>query len=73
MRSPAADIGFDFVVVGICILLQFERLDMSIESFRDDLLANLSRPVARKVLTSFKSLLKVAKHVHGGASAPNAS
>jgi integrase len=64
MRSPAADIGFDFVVVGLCILLQFERLDMSIESFRDDLLANLSRPVARKVLTSFKSLLKVAKHVH---------
>jgi integrase len=35
-----------------------------IEDFRDDLLANLSRPMARKVLTSLKSLLKVAKHAH---------
>jgi integrase len=34
------------------------------ESFRDDLLANLSRPMARKVLTSLKSLLKVNKHAH---------
>jgi integrase len=34
-----------------------------VEDFRDDLLAKLGRPLARKVLTSFKSLLKVA-HVH---------
>jgi integrase len=32
-----------------------------IEAFRDDLLANLSRPQARKVLTSLKSLLRDAK------------
>src|SRR5262249_51502551 len=32
----------------------------SVEAFRDDLLANLSRPMARKVLTSLKSLLKNA-------------
>jgi integrase len=37
------------------------------EAFRDDLLANLSRPMARKVLTSLKSLLKVAKHAHAAA------
>jgi integrase len=35
-----------------------------VEAFRDDLLANTSRPLARKVLTSLKSLLKVAKHAH---------
>ncbi len=35
-----------------------------VEAFRDDLLAHLSRPLARKVLTSLKSLLKVAKHAH---------
>lgn len=33
-----------------------------VERFRDDLLAQLSRPLARKVLTSLKSLLKVAKY-----------
>ena len=33
-------------------------------AFRDELLAELSRPLARKVLTSFKSLLKVAKRAH---------
>jgi integrase len=38
-----------------------------VEALRDDLLANLSRPMARKVLTSFKSLLKVAKHAHAAA------
>jgi integrase len=38
-----------------------------VETFRDDLLANLSRPLARKVLTSFKSMLKVAKHAHVAA------
>jgi integrase len=38
-----------------------------IEAFRDDLLANLSRPMARKVLTSLKSLLKNAKHAHVAA------
>jgi integrase len=35
-----------------------------VEVFRDDLLASLSRPMARKVLTSLKSLLKNAKHAH---------
>lgn len=35
-----------------------------IEVFRNDLLAHLSRPMARKVLTSLKSLLKVAKYAH---------
>jgi integrase len=35
-----------------------------VEAFRDDLLAKLSRSLARKVLTSLKSLLKVAKHAH---------
>jgi integrase len=35
-----------------------------VESFRDDLLANLSRPMARKVLTSLKALLKTAKSAH---------
>jgi integrase len=38
-----------------------------VEDFRDDLLAHLSRPLARKVLTSLKSLLKVAKHAHVAA------
>ena len=38
-----------------------------VEAFRDDLLANMSRPMARKVLTSLKSLLKVAKHAHVAA------
>ena len=38
-----------------------------VEAFRDDLLANLSRPMARKVLTSFKSLLKVSKYGHVAA------
>ena len=35
-----------------------------VEAFRDELLVKLSRPMARKVLTSVKSLLKVAKHAH---------
>lgn len=34
------------------------------KSFRDQLLEKLSRPLARKVLTSFKSLLKVSRHSH---------
>src|SRR5262249_6965556 len=38
-----------------------------IEVFRDELLAKLSRPMARKVLTSFKSLLRAGKHVHVAA------
>ena len=32
-----------------------------IETFRDELLANLSRPMARKVMTSLRSLLKAAE------------
>lgn len=35
-----------------------------VEAFRDDLLRHLSRPMARKVLSSLKSLLRVAKHSH---------
>jgi integrase len=35
-----------------------------VEHFRDDLLANLSRPLARKVFGSFKSLLKVNRMSH---------
>src|SRR5262245_16477291 len=38
-----------------------------VEGFRDDLLAALSRPMARKVLTSLKSLLKASKHAHVAA------
>lgn len=38
-----------------------------VEKFRDDLLLNLSRPMARKVLTSLKSLLKVSNHAHVAA------
>src|SRR5262245_2350750 len=33
-----------------------------VEEFRDQLLATVSRPLARKVLTSFKSILKVANY-----------
>ena len=36
----------------------------AVERFRDDLLSKLSRPMARKVLGSFKSLLRVSKHAH---------
>jgi integrase len=36
----------------------------AIEDFRDDLLESMSRPMARKVLTSFKSLLRCAKFSH---------
>ena len=41
-----------------------------VEGFRDELLKKLSRPLARKVLTSFKSLLKVSRcsHVAVGVS-----
>lgn len=35
-----------------------------IEAFRDDLLKSLSRALARKVLTSLKSLLKASKYGH---------
>jgi integrase len=35
-----------------------------VEAFRDDLLLKLSRPLARKVLTSLKSLLKAVNHAH---------
>jgi integrase len=38
-----------------------------IEDFRDDLLLKLGRPLARKVLTSLKSLLKAAKHAQVAA------
>jgi integrase len=36
----------------------------AVEDFRDRLQLDLSRPLARKVLTSFKSILKVSKRSH---------
>jgi integrase len=36
----------------------------AIEKFRDDLLADTSRPMARKVLTSLKSILRASKFAH---------
>jgi integrase len=38
-----------------------------VEAFRDDLLAKLSHQLARKVLISFKSLLKAAKYTHSAS------
>jgi len=35
-----------------------------VERFRDDLLANMNRATARKVLTSLKSLLKAGNYAH---------
>ena len=34
----------------------------AVENFQKDLLENLNRPTAKKVFTSFKSLLKIARH-----------
>jgi len=39
----------------------------SVESFRDDLLANMSRALAKKVLTSLKSILRAANYAHVAA------
>jgi integrase len=39
-----------------------------VEAFRDDLLASMSRPMARKVMTSLKSILKVARRSHVAAN-----
>jgi integrase len=39
----------------------------AVEAFRDDVLLKLGRPLARKVLTSLKSLLKAAKHAQVAA------
>jgi integrase len=38
-----------------------------VKGFRDELLAKLSRPLARKVLVSLKSLLKVSRYSHVAA------
>jgi integrase len=38
-----------------------------VEAFRDDLVASMSRPLARKVLTSLKSIMRVAKRAHVAA------
>src|SRR5262249_48073110 len=38
------------------------NLEMKVEDFREDLLANLSRPLARKVLVSFQQMLKSNKY-----------
>jgi integrase len=40
----------------------------TVETFRDRLLAEISRPLARKVLTSLRSLLKVAGYAHVGTN-----
>jgi integrase len=37
---------------------------VNLDNFRNDLLANMSRPLARKVMTSLKSLLKTARFSH---------
>ena len=37
---------------------------VKVENFRDDLLKNLSRPLTRKVFTSFKSILKASNCSH---------
>jgi integrase len=56
--------------VDLHILPRIGRLKLAhltptrVEAFRDDLLAKLSRQLARKVLISFKSLLKAAKCTH---------
>ena len=36
----------------------------NLDNFRNDLLANMSRPLARKVMVSFKSLLKTSRYSH---------
>jgi integrase len=41
-----------------------ELTQTAIEAFRDDLVKSLSRPLARKVFTSFKSLLKASNCSH---------
>jgi integrase len=41
--------------------------DTKVEEFRDDLLENLSRPLARKVMVSLKSMLKANKYSHVAA------
>jgi integrase len=41
--------------------------DEKIEAFRDDLLANLSRPLARKVMVSLRQLLKANRYGHVAA------
>ena len=59
--------------VALHILPRIGRLKLAsltptrVEAFRDDLLAKLSRPMARKVWISFKSLLKSAKYAHAAA------
>jgi integrase len=41
--------------------------EQSVEGFRDDLLASLSRPLARKVMVSLKSMLRANKYGHVAA------
>jgi len=40
--------------------------DTSVERFRENLLSNLSRPLARKVFVSFRQLLKANNYAHVG-------
>ena len=51
--------------IGDCNLAHLTAV--KVEGFRDGLLVDLSRPMARKVLTSLKSILKVAKRTHVAA------
>jgi integrase len=44
--------------------VKLASLEARAEGFREDLLANLSRPMARKVLTSFHQMLKSNKYSH---------
>jgi integrase len=44
--------------------VRLANLEMKVEDFREDLLANLSRPMARKVLISLRQMLKSNKYGH---------
>jgi integrase len=50
------------ITPGLGRLKLAELTPTQIEKFRDNLLVTVSRPLARKVLTSLKSILKVANH-----------
>jgi integrase len=47
--------------------VRLATLEDKVEGFREDLLANLSRPLARKVMVSFRQMLKSNKYGHVGA------
>src|SRR5262249_23747643 len=47
--------------------IKLANLETKVEDFREDLLANLSRPLARKVMVSLQQMLKSNKYSHVGA------